>query len=465
MNRLASRNRTAWAAGVTLSVFAWVAHADVPDIDDAGSLTDAPTGPAILYGTRPVIVGDVGACSYRQPLCVHASRGIRATNVLDTLASAERAWEIATDALRLPPPDVDLVTGKFDIYIVRGFQGGAEAELGARDPIASFDRANAFMIVGEGLAGCTLDALIARETTRAILLAVAPAIDSATARAETAYLARLIVPCALEAPGGVDTFQAHPDLSVAGGFGLGEFAETGSVVDRTDYAFGASLFYWWIDWSFGNSPGSVVRALWALAPTRTPVASARWTGRPDGFDVLRASFKNALTTGSTLDNLLLDFAVAREFLGRASDADHMPETRSLGDAARVHADWEIGWPTEPRRLASGRGIEPTGAAYVVIDSSLAPNGARLRIEAEWEEHAKLLWAAVKVDNAGHEKASIAIPSAERATEAHITVVDLEDVAKIILVGMSAGDPYDPFDPNDAVLEPHGWVVSVAAEGP
>jgi hypothetical protein len=458
MDQLASRTRAAWAAGAALSVFAWIARADVPDID-AGRLSNVPTGPAIRYGTRPVIIGDVGACSFRLPLCVHASRGIPTTNVLDTLASAERAWEIATDALMLPPPDVDLVTGKFDIYIVYGFREGAKTELGARDPIVSFDRANAFMVVGEGVTGCTLDALIARETTRAILFGSAPATDSATARAETAYLARLMVPCELEAPGGVDTFQAHPDLSIAGGLG------PASVVDRTDYAFGASLFYWWIDWSFGNAPGSVVRALWALAPTRTPVASERWTGRPDGFDVLRASFKNALTTGSTLDDLLLDFAVAREFLGPASDADHMPETRSLGDAARVHADWEIGWPTEPRRLASGRGIEPTGAAYVVIDSSSAPKGARLRIETEWEEHAKLLWAAVKLDGAAHEKASIAIPSAERATEARITIVDLEDVAKVILVGMNAGDPLEPFDPNDAVWEPHGWVVSVAAEGP
>jgi hypothetical protein len=425
---------------MTLLVFAGIARAD-------------PPSRPIFIAPRPVLAGEVSACSFRQPLCVHASRKAPPRKILGALASTERAWEVATHALSLPPPDVDLVTGAFDVYLVPHVPAGADAELGGRDAIASFDRASAFMIVDEGAEGCALDALVARETARAILWRVAPATDPATARAETAYLARLMVPCALEDVDGIDTFQAHPDASIA------------SMRDPSDYAFGASLFYWWVDWSFGNAPGSVVQALWALAPTRTPMASERWIGRPDAFDVLRASFKNALTTGSTLDDLLLDFAVAREFVGKTSDAEHMPETRSLGDAAEVHADWQVDWPAQPRRLASGRGIEPTGATYVVIDCASAPKGARLRVETEWEEHAALRWAAVKIDGDGHESAAVAIPSAERATAAQITVVDLEGVTKVVLVGTNAGDPLDPFDPNDTTWEPHGWVMSVAAEGP
>ncbi len=454
MDRRASRAWAARSAGLASLFFAWIARGDVPG-----------AGPPIRFGTRPVFPGEVSACSFRQPLCVHARRGTPPRRVLDTVASAEQAWEIATAGLMLPPPDIDLVTGAFDVYLVKDAPGGADAELGARDALASFDRATAFMILAESAGeGCARDALVARETARAILWRTAPATDATTARAETAYLARLIVPCALEDLAGVDTFQAHPEASLASPLDPPEGAPSAGDRD-VDYAFGASLFYWWLDWSFGNSPASIVRALWALAPTRTPAGSASWADRPNGFDVLRTSFKNSLTTGSTLDDLLLDFAVARAFVGSASDGDHMPETRSLGDAARVHADWEIGWPAQPRRLASGRGVEPTGAAYVVIDCSSAPKGARLRIEAQWEEDAKLRWAAVKLDSAGHEKASLAIPSAERATEAQITVVDLEDVAKVLLVGTNAGDPLDPFDPNDGAWEPHGWIVSVAAEGP
>jgi hypothetical protein len=319
------------------------------------------------------------------------------------------------------------------------------------------------MIVNEDLHGCALDTAVARETVRAILWRSAPATDAATAHAETAYLARLMVPCALQELEGIDTFQAHPEAPIAGS--LGPTGDPSAAAPPPDYYFGASLFYWWLDWSFGNSPGSVVRALWALAATETPVASESWLARPDGFDVLRASFKNALATGSTFDDLLLDFAVARAFVGSTSDTDRMPETRSLGDAGRLRLEWEIGWPARPRRLASRGGIAPTGAAYVAIDCSSAPRGAGLRIEAQWEEHAKLRWAAVKVDGAGHESASVAIPSPERATESRMTLIDLERVARVFLVGTNAGDPLDPFDPNDGVWEPHGWIVSVAADGP
>jgi hypothetical protein len=450
MDWLTSRTWAAASIGTALFIFSLVARGDAPGVD-VGS---AENGPTAVFAARPILVGELSACSFREPLCVHASRRAAGKKVLATLASAERSWEIATHVLRLPPPDVDLATGTFDVYLIGEVSAGAEAKLSARDPIASFDRASAFMIVSEDLEGCALDTAIARETTRASLWRTAPATDAGTAHAETAYLARLMVPCALQELEGVDTFQAHPELSIAGSLG-----------PAADYELGASLFYWWLDWSFGNAPGSVVRALWALAPTRTPAGSWRWAGRPDGFDVLRASFKNALTTGSTLDDLLLDFAVAREFFGTTSDEAHMPETRSLGEAARVRTEWDVAWPAEPRSLASGRGLEPTGAAYVVVECSSAPKGARLRIEARWEEHAKLRWAALKLDGAGHEEAWVAIPTAERATEAQITIVDLENVAKVVLVGTNAGDPLDPFDPNDPVWEPHGWVVSVAAERP
>jgi len=380
------------------------------------------------------------------------------------LASAEQAWEAAAWGLRLPPPDVDLWTGAFDVYLVEGVSGGARAELAARDPVASFDRASAFMLVDAGLAGCALDTVVARETARAILWRTAPATDPTTARAETSYLARLMVPCAFEAPGGVDVFQSHPEVSVASPLGK-TLRESAASALAEEYAGGASLFYWWLDYSFGNSPGGLVRALWSLAPTQTPASASRWVGRPSGFDVLRVSFKDALTSGSTLDDLWLDFAVARAFVGSASDADRMPETRALGAAGRPRVEWSIEWPKAPRKLASARGVEPTGAAYVEVDCHSAPNGARLRFEAEWEQHAKMRWAAVKVDDAGHERSAVAITGADRGTEAQGTVVDLEGVARVVFVGTNTGDPSSPFDPNDVIPEPHGFVVGVAAETP
>jgi len=419
-------------------------------------------GPPIVFGTRPILDREVRACSFREPLCVHAPASVASGRVLAALSAAETAWQAATWGLDLPPPDIDPSTGAFDVYLVDGTLG-AEAVLSERDGVASFDRGRAFLRVDPGLEGCALDASLARETTRAILWRTAPATDPATARAETAYLARLMTPCALEAPGGIDAFQSHPEASVTGSL-------RGSSPDvlpgaPTTYAEGASLFYWWLDDRFGNSPGGVVRALWALTPTLTPIGSPAWASHPNGFDVLRASFKDALGTGSTLDDLFLDFAVARAFVGATSDAEGMPETRALGLAGGLTHAWDVDWPKTPRALASGRAVEPTGAAYVVVDCGAAPKGGRLRFEAEWEEHAKMRWAVLKLDAAGHERAVVAVPGPERGTAAQLTVVDLDGVARLLFVGTETGDPLGAFDPSDDTPEPHGWVVSVAAEGP
>jgi hypothetical protein len=45
----------------------------------------------------------------------------------------------------------------------------------------------------------------------------------------------------------------------------------------------------------------------------------------------------------------------------------------------------------------------------------------------------------------------------------MTLFDLDGVARVLVVGSSAGDPHYPFDPDDRVWEPHGWIVSLASE--
>jgi hypothetical protein len=43
------------------------------------------------------------------------------------------------------------------------------------------------------------------------------------------------------------------------------------------------------------------------------------------------------------------------------------------------------------------------------------------------------------------------------------VVDVDRVASVLLVGVNVGDPLYPFDPDDAVWEPHGWTLTLASE--
>ena len=68
----------------------------------------APTGAPIETGRlRPSAAARV--CSLRQAICVHGDIPPRV--LLGVLASAERAWEVETEALALPAPDPDLETG------------------------------------------------------------------------------------------------------------------------------------------------------------------------------------------------------------------------------------------------------------------------------------------------------------------------------------------------------------------
>jgi hypothetical protein len=411
----------------------------------------ARSGDYVVYEPRPVLPREVRACSFRHALCVHAQV---AQEALALLAAAEGAWDVAVGVLDLPPPDASPETGVLDVYLVDGDPYATRVVLDARDVLGGFDRASAFGMVGRGVAsGCHLDGAAARIVSRAVLFRVAPATDEGSAIAETTYLSSLMVPCAPAPVAGLLLFQAHPELGLTDKMSPPVeqvVAPSGPLSTRAGeaYASGASSFYAWTDRSFAVSPGAMVRAIWALSPTLTPLGAARWNNEPDGFEVLRMSFRDALGTKSTVDDLWLDFAVSRAF-----------------DAAfPVRFEWSIDWPARPRSLMSAAtGVAPTGAAFIGIDCSTRPKGARLRFEATWEEHARMLWTLVRVDAAGHEMSRVGVPSRERGTDAQLTLVDLDSTARVIVVGVSAGDPLYPFDPDDYRQEPHGWVVSLSVE--
>ncbi|WP_394833230.1 hypothetical protein LVJ94_42680 [Pendulispora rubella] len=375
--------------------------------------------------------GWLKACSFRHPLCVHAKPTTPANTVLTVLDETERAWDGATGPLALPPPDPSPTTGAYDVYLVDGASQDASTVLDERDPIASFDRASAFTSLDAHLTGCARTHAIARGLLRAITFRVSPNMDAGSAEAQTESLAHALSPCITPETTARATFQAHPERALPDAWP--EFAPTVGMT----YAQGASLFYDWMDDGFGQQPGSIVRAIWALSP-----------GKTDTFEILRSSFKNALSSGSTLDDLLLGFAVGRV----------LP---SAGIAPRT--DWQIDWPAKPRRLAPRDPTAPTGSAYVVVRRAGAPPGARLRVEAIWEEHAKMRWSVVKLDAGGREIARIPVASAERATETQGSIVDLDATDTLVVVGTNAGDFTPPFDPDDAVWEPHGWRLTLAAE--
>ncbi len=436
--------------------------------------TGVSTGPPIRYTLPPAHARDLRACSSRTPICVHADSAEEGKTALDVLAAFERAWTMLTGALALPAPDLDPDTLAYDVHLVAedaAFPELVATHLASRDVRSRIDRGGAFTVVDRRMrAGCMLDALAAKSIARAILFRVAPSTEDGSAHGQTAYLARLVVPCAAAlALDSTKTFQGLPERSFCDAHapddtkappGWGPMPATRASLL---FAEGGSLFWERIDWAFGRSPGILVAATWALHPTRTPSPSPRWVNEHDTFDVLRVSFKDALSRGSTIHDLMLDFGVARAFFGSADDGLHAPETRVLGDAAKVPLDWDIPWPTKPRRLQPRAAVYPMGSSYVMISRKDARPGSRLRVEIDWEEHALFRWALVKLDARGTELGRVPIASQERATRAQMTLVELDNVDRVLIVGVNVGDPTYAFDPDDEVWEPHGWLLTLAEE--
>ena len=298
---------------------------------------------------------------------------------------------------------------------------------------------------------------MAASVARASLFRVAPATDEGSARAEAAYFARLAVPCAMA------TRRRHRRLPGGAPSARSSIPWRGRRPrEDAEFARGASLFYWWLDASFGNGPGELVRAIWALSPTMTPYGSERWVDEPDGMDVLRESFKDVITSGSRVEDLFAEFGTTRALLGPRDDGAELPEARPLGAALAPRIDWAIDWPTTPRRLASPVGVAPTGSAYVLVHRAGAPSGSRLRLEAAWEQHAAIRWTAVKLDAAGRELGRIPVAAPPRATEAQGTIADLDATDSLLVVATNVGDPYEPLDPDDESFEPHGWLLTLAS---
>jgi hypothetical protein len=363
---------------------------------------------------------------------VHAAPRTPTPVLLETVAAADRAWDTLTEALALPPPEGGL-DGTWHVYLVDGVEAGSTSLLAGRDPIARLDRGSSFALVDRTLpAGCPVELAVARAVVRGIVWTAAPATDEGSTRAQAQMLARLVTPCAA----GEDddrVFQEQPERT---------------VVDPTSEAFdrGAARFFEWLDASFAARPAALVTGMWALAPTLTPASAWRWSGSPTGFDVLRVSLKGALGTDSTLDDVLVRFAVHR---GLAT-----PPARLA---------WHIPWPEKARRFASPVPVSPTGASFVLVDVAGAPAGATLRVEATWEDFGRMRWDIVKVDAQGRELADVPVTSLPLATSTSMTVEPLDGVDRVLIVGVNVGSTEHPFDPVQGWWEPHGWLLTVEGE--
>ncbi|WP_437734069.1 hypothetical protein [Sorangium sp. So ce1335] len=397
------------------------------------------------------------ACSFTLPLCVHAPADVSGQSVLDALSHLEAAMR-AYDALGLPRPLPDGQRGggpSYDLYLERGPRRGPlrvghdMRALGER-----FDAASAFAVAAApapGRGGCAS----ASDAAYALGHAVAARLDAGAEEGAVAmaasYLAAIAAPCPAEELAAVDAFQRAPERAL-----------TGAALGGLD---GALLFPWYLDDAHGTgTPAQVAMSLLAIAAQPTPAGAARFRGEPDVFDALRASLR---ARGKDVDDLLLDFAVARAFLGSRSDGAHLSDAARFGDFGRVRFEWSLPYATLPRRVAPLRPIEPTGATYLWLDLSAEnANGgadlaaAEITFVADWELPALFRWAIVKVDRQGAEAGRVEVAGIFGSSRAQRTVVGLDGLAGLLIVGVNAGSMIRsrPFDPDDAPFMPHAYAV-------
>ncbi len=395
-------------------------------------------------GEAPVV-----ACSFAEAVCVHAAPKVSGEAVLRVLRSAEAALG-AYRALGLPAPLDDGRLGGgpgYDFYLLPGLAGPATA-----NDLTAFggghDTESAFTVMPPPAArgGCEVDAAVARALAHAIGLRLdAGAEDSALSMAAS-YLTTVVAPCEAEELAAIDDFQRAPGRS----FAMGD-------PDRPD---GALLFPWYLDDAYGRgTPGLVMTSLLGIAAQKTPPGAFEWRNEPDVFDALRATMK---ARGKSLDTLLIDFAVARAFVGSRSDGGHLQGVERFGDAGRVRFEWAVPFESLPRRLAPSEPVEAMGMTYLWVDLASAPPDAELTFVADWELPSLFRWALVKVDKEGHEAGRVDVAGVFGDDHAERTVSRLDGLAGILVAGVNTGsiDRSHPFDPDEQPLMPHGYTVTL-----
>jgi hypothetical protein len=384
----------------------------------------------------------VTICSFREPVCVHTGGTARGGETLATLRFAEEAFG-AYRALGLPLP-----RGRYDLYVDPSF-ATAETVAELTPTSDGWDRAPAFTVLPPAaVRGCGPAFAVAQAVAHAAALGLDAGAEAGALSMLSTYAASLIVDCAAVEIAAIDAFQAHPERSF--------------VATDPDGADGGMLFPWFLDDTLGVAgPGRAMTGLVALATQRTPPGSWEWRNEPDIFDVLRATTRDL---GGNLENLLLDFAVARAFVGSRSDGKHLTDTERFGDAGRVRFEWSVPWSSLPRRVAPGAAIEPTGMTYLWLDlaGSAAPEGGELTFVADWELPALFRWSLVKIDKNGADAGRLDVAGVYGASHAEKTVIGIDGLAGVLIVGVNIGsmDRSHPFDPDEQPLMPHGYAVTL-----
>ncbi|MRG92928.1 hypothetical protein [Polyangium spumosum] len=354
-------------------------------------------------------------------------------------------------ALGLPLPLPDDGRGgdaRYDLYLVEGASAPFTVPDGITTGLA-WDRAAAFSVLPppDPAAGCDVDAAITRALVHASVLRLDAGAEASAITMAGAELSAAIDDCGLLDAAAVDDFQRAPERA------LTTLRDPGAPA-------GSFLFARFLDDHYGTGvPSGVLLGLLAVAGQRTPPSALHFHNEPDVFDALRS---NTRAREKPFEDLLLDFAVHRAFVGSRSDGGHLSDVDRFGDFGRVRFEWSVPYDSLPRRLAPLRPIEATGATYLWLDLKGAPEDAAITFAADWELGVFFHWSLLKIDAAGMEVGRVSIAGINGATHAEREIRDVRGLAGLLVVGVNVGsiDRSHPFDPDLGPGLPRSYTVTL-----
>jgi hypothetical protein len=377
-------------------------------------------------------------------VCVHAGQRSQTEAAL-ALRALESAYDRLVLVLGLPAPLADAGLGGSDALDAYLTEPTAELEvLSDPPPPERFTVTSAFCELPVG------DPVL---TERAATLCLGEAIVFALDASETPHLRRAFATWLWWAVGvptcrdveAIDLVQAHPERAIA-------------TRERSETSEGSAIFFEYLESARSALPDAQLSAaLFSAAVSNAHPLDLDYHDTPDLFDVLRHSLDEE---PSRFAALMVDFAVARAFIGDRDDGLHLPHLGFPGAFGRIRFDWSIRFSSLPRRVLVSPPIESTGAVLIRLDLDEVGLGAALGFRAEWEAPVNFQWQLVKVDRDGVEVGRVDVPFQERARESEARVTNLEGARWIYVVGtnLESIDLAHPFDPDVTPSEPHGATV-------
>ena len=160
------------------------------------------------------------------------------------------------------------------------------------------------------------------------------------------------------------------------------------------------------------------------------------------------------TVGDSLLDNVVDLGVARWFIGRSAEVD--PALRAV-DADAI-APVTRTMTRLPTRVSAPVPLEPGGSGYVVMDRSVWGELHGLRAWFRGEYGVRWSFAAVQVDEEGHELGRMVAPATSVTPEAFLPIELDEDTSQVVFVVTHLGN--DLLDADEPVTTERSFEITV-----